>query len=128
MSDSFATPWTVAHQTPLSMRVPSQEYWTGLTFFFSNVHLVAHFNMNSSGGMRYYGDGWNLNFSVYIFIMSFISDPPLWWHWLDEYFGRFKAEKYGDRWSVDIVSNHSFHAIISHVKVNLDKHLLFMTW
>ena len=66
MSDSFATPLTVAHQTPLSMRVPSQENWTGLPFFFSNVHLVAHFNMNSSGGMRYYGDGWNLNFSVYI--------------------------------------------------------------
>ena len=99
-----------------------------VAIFFFNVHLVAHFNVNSSGGMRYYGDGRNLNFNVYIFIMIFISDPPLWWHWLDEYFGRFKAEKYGDIWSVDIVSNHSFHAIISHVKVTLDKHLLFTTW
>ena len=26
----FATPWTIAHQAPLSMRFPSQEYWSGL--------------------------------------------------------------------------------------------------
>ena len=32
MSDSFATPWTVAHQAPLSMGFPSQEYWSGLPF------------------------------------------------------------------------------------------------
>ena len=28
----FVTPWTVAHQAPLSMRLPKQEYWSGLTF------------------------------------------------------------------------------------------------
>ena len=27
-----ATPWTVAHQTPLSMGFPRQEYWSGLPF------------------------------------------------------------------------------------------------
>ena len=32
MSDSFATPWTVAQQAPLSMRLPRQEYWSGLAF------------------------------------------------------------------------------------------------
>ena len=32
MLDSFATPWTVAHQAPLSMGFPRQEYWTGLSF------------------------------------------------------------------------------------------------
>ena len=32
MSDSFATPWTVAHQTTLSMGLPRQEYWSGLPF------------------------------------------------------------------------------------------------
>ena len=31
MSDS-ATPWTVAHQTPLSMGFPRQEYWSGEPF------------------------------------------------------------------------------------------------
>ena len=28
----FATPWTVAHQAPLSMGFPRQEYWSGLRF------------------------------------------------------------------------------------------------
>ena len=28
----FAGPWTVAHQAPLSMGVPRQEYWSGLPF------------------------------------------------------------------------------------------------
>ena len=31
MSDS-ATPWTVAHQVPLSMGVSRQEYWSGVPF------------------------------------------------------------------------------------------------
>ena len=32
MSDSSATPWTVARQSPLSMGSPRQEYWSGLPF------------------------------------------------------------------------------------------------
>ena len=32
MSDSFATPGTVAHQAPLSMRFPREEYWSLLPF------------------------------------------------------------------------------------------------
>ena len=32
MSDSFATPWTVACQAPLSMVFPRQEHWSGLPF------------------------------------------------------------------------------------------------
>ena len=32
MSSSFATPWTVARQAPLSMGFPRQEYWSGLPF------------------------------------------------------------------------------------------------
>jgi len=31
LSDSV-TPWTTAHQAPLSMRFPRQEYWSGLPF------------------------------------------------------------------------------------------------
>ena len=30
MSDASATPWTVAHQVPLSVGFPRQEYWNGL--------------------------------------------------------------------------------------------------
>ena len=29
---SLATPWTVAHQAPLSMGFSKQEYWSGLPF------------------------------------------------------------------------------------------------
>ena len=32
MPNSFTTPWIVAHQAPLSMRCPRQEYWNGLPF------------------------------------------------------------------------------------------------
>ena len=32
MSDSFATPSTVARQAPLSMDSPGKEYWSGLPF------------------------------------------------------------------------------------------------
>ena len=28
----FVTPWIVAHQAPLSMRFPRQEFWSGLPF------------------------------------------------------------------------------------------------
>ena len=28
----FVTPWTVAHQAPLPMGFPRQEYWNGLPF------------------------------------------------------------------------------------------------
>ena len=28
----FVTPWTVAHQAPLSMEFSRQEYWSGLSF------------------------------------------------------------------------------------------------
>ena len=32
VSDSFTTPWTVAHQAPLSMGFPRQEFSSGLPF------------------------------------------------------------------------------------------------
>ena len=32
MSDSFVTPWAVAHQAPLSLGFSRQEYWSGLPF------------------------------------------------------------------------------------------------
>ena len=31
-ADSFATPWTVAHQASLLMGFSRQEYWSGLPF------------------------------------------------------------------------------------------------
>ena len=34
MSDSFATPFTVGRQSPLSMGFPRQEYWSSFPFPF----------------------------------------------------------------------------------------------
>ena len=34
MSEVFATPWTVVHQTPLSTGFPMQKYLTGSAFPF----------------------------------------------------------------------------------------------
>ena len=32
-----ATPWTIAHQAPLSMGLPRQEYWSGLPFLIKSM-------------------------------------------------------------------------------------------
>ena len=32
VSDSFVTTWTIAHQAPLSLGFPRQEYWSRLPF------------------------------------------------------------------------------------------------
>ena len=32
LSHTIVTPWTVAHQAPLSMGFPRQEYWSALPF------------------------------------------------------------------------------------------------
>ena len=34
------TPWTVAHQAPLSMKFPRQEYWSGLPLFLQGIFLT----------------------------------------------------------------------------------------
>ena len=34
---TFCNPWTVAHQAPLSLGFPRQEYWSGLPFPFPGV-------------------------------------------------------------------------------------------
>ena len=34
LSDSFATPWTVACQVPLAVGLSRQEYWSGVPFLF----------------------------------------------------------------------------------------------
>ena len=37
VSDSFATPWTIACQAPLSMGFSQQEYWSDLLFLSSDL-------------------------------------------------------------------------------------------
>ena len=40
MSDSFATPWAIACQAPLSMGFSKQEYWSGLPFPSPQKHCT----------------------------------------------------------------------------------------
>ena len=41
----FATPWTVAHQAPLSMKLSRQEYWSGLPFSSPGVFPTQGSNL-----------------------------------------------------------------------------------
>ena len=40
MSDSFAIPWTVVPQAPLSVGFPRQEYWSGFQEGNGNLPLI----------------------------------------------------------------------------------------
>ena len=40
----FVTPWTVAHQAPLSMRFSRQEYWSGLHALLLGIFLTQGLN------------------------------------------------------------------------------------
>ena len=41
VSNSFATPWTIAHQAPLFMGFPRQEYWSGLPFLLGDLPVLG---------------------------------------------------------------------------------------
>ena len=41
----FATPWIVAHQAPLSMGFPRQEYWSGLPFLLQGIFPTQGSNL-----------------------------------------------------------------------------------
>ena len=49
MSDSFATPWTVAHQAVLSNGLSRQEYWSGLPFPLPEDFPVSGLESESPG-------------------------------------------------------------------------------
>ena len=46
MSDSFANPWAVTHQAPLSRGFPWQDYWGGLPFPFTGVFPTQRLNLH----------------------------------------------------------------------------------
>jgi len=43
---TLATPWTIAHQAPLSMGFSRHKYWSGLSFP-SPIHEPLHYNFKS---------------------------------------------------------------------------------
>ena len=62
--DSFATPWMVVRQAPLSMRFPRQEYWNGLPFPspgdlpHRELDLVSPASPILAGGLFYHCPTW----------------------------------------------------------------------
>ena len=44
MSNSFATPWTIACQAPLSMVFPKQKYWNGCHALFQGTFVSQRSN------------------------------------------------------------------------------------
>ena len=77
------TPWTVAHQAPLSMGLPRQEYWSGLSFPFpgdlptpgSNVGLL-HWQADALPSETSGEPICVCVFSyVYVCIQNFFSEP-----------------------------------------------------
>ena len=62
MSDSFVTPWAIAHLAPLSMRFPKQEYWTKLPFFLRGSSWPRDQTHISCIGRRilYHSDTWQV--------------------------------------------------------------------
>ena len=42
----IATAWTVTHQSPLSMRFPRQEYWSGWPFLLQGIFLIQGSNLS----------------------------------------------------------------------------------
>ena len=56
MPDSFETPWTVAHQAPLSMGFPRQDYWGGLPFSSPEIFLIQVLNPLYLGLLHWQAD------------------------------------------------------------------------
>ena len=77
VSNSFATPWTVARQAPLSMEFPWQQYWSGLPFPSPGDPLEGGIKLASPA----LADGF---FFVCLFLADgfFTTEPPLGKHLL----------------------------------------------
>ena len=54
VSSSFVTLWTVAHQVPLSMGFPRQEYWSRLPFLLQGIFLMQGWTQSSALAGRFF--------------------------------------------------------------------------
>ena len=65
----FATPWTVAHQAPLSMGIYRQEYWSGLPFPSPGDPLHPELNLGL------------LHCRQILYWLSYEGSPNYWYIW-----------------------------------------------
>ena len=74
----FATPWTVAHQVPLSMEFFRQDYWRGCHFLLqgifptqrSNLHLLHLLRWQADSLLLHQVEGWNKSKNTLSFRMK----------------------------------------------------------
>ena len=61
-----ATPWTMAHQAPLSMGFSKQEYWSGLPFPspVRNYEVNEVSELKSLSGVRLFATPWTVAYQV----------------------------------------------------------------
>ena len=55
----FETPWTAAHQAPLSMGFSRQEYWSGVSFDYKGAVIInREFGKYCSSLLEIFSDYW----------------------------------------------------------------------
>ena len=59
MSNIFVTPWTIAHQAPLSIELSRQEYWSRLPFLTPGDLLDPRMESTSLGSLLLAGGFFN---------------------------------------------------------------------
>ena len=112
MFDLFATAWTIAHQVPLFMGLPRQQYWYGLPFPplddlpdpGSNLGLL-HWQtdslpLNHQGSPYYsYGCFYNfLSFNIHIGLSNLQSLLYICLYWGDFLWITINCGKFWKRW------------------------------
>ena len=73
----FATPWTVAHQAPLSMGFFRQEYWTGVAISFPEVAVTEDRGMSGHFGC-------SCNLACFVCVQTWLPNVLfLSWYFMD---------------------------------------------
>ena len=70
----FETPWTIAHQAPLSMEFSRKEYWSGLPF--SSVQSLSHVRLFATPWTRAHQAPLSMEFSRQKYWTGLLCPPP----------------------------------------------------
>ena len=65
----FPTPWTIVHQTPVSMELSRQEYWNGSHSLLQGIFLIQVSNLSLPHCMQIL---YHLSHEIYVYIYIYI--------------------------------------------------------
>ena len=66
----FPTPWTVVHQTPVSMELSRQEYWNGSHSLLQGIFLIQGSNLSLPHCMQIL---YHLSHEIYVYIYIYMK-------------------------------------------------------